>query len=601
MPRIPIVDNQIKTNEVNYKPVQVATIDQSAMGKDIAQANQGTFNLLQKGVEIGNDYALNEMKLQSETRIADKEFQARQKLNDILNSQEKDEDGKVKGVLNRELENAQGATAEYNKRAARVLEESLYDLNPYEQERIKNSLRNYNETLLNKVSGHEANQKDKHENILFETNQKSMIDSAATYSDDKLLSEDLGKAMQAQTEFMMSKGHSNETIALKNKELADQMIKSNIMAKLEQDPNGALITLEKNKDQLSGEFYGKAKQMVEGKRFDDLRLNLWNNQFSKMKMGDGNVDLARVEKAINASQFTNEQKTKLYDFAQAKSGELRQQKTQAEAARNDSFHNAFAVAMKQGQNLEQTLKLSTKFGGDAFEIMKREEFIKEAFKKPRETNTEIYLSTWEKVQSGDMTREDLHKVWKDGFINNNDYESLSKDLYHKQTTGEGDKNFERIKLLAQDEIGDKKEQAKFLYEIKQATKNMRPEERLAYAKDSLKEVVTKKGWIFDTKEAKYKVDLQKRDANSEAWGMLYNDSGKEAVDAILKTKQFQGVKTVGIEDVSDFANKLGGYDKLKKGTIENEAIMWLSKNKRQVTPDTVKQYIILKKNGKING
>ena len=603
MPKVPIANQGISTREANINTIQVGKLNPGIMGKELFNANDNLNNAFGKATNLASDYAVNEMKIESEKRLADTEFEARKQLNDLLTNQDKLDDGRPKGLLNRELDFTPGISGEYQKSSSEIINKSMANLNDFEREKFVQSIRGHEQNLLDKVVAHEADQKDKRETISFKSLQQSFIDNASMYADDKRLMDDLSMIKQRTKEFYGAKGHSQDSLGVFEKEITDKIVNNNIMAKLETDPDGALKTLELNKDNLSGEFYTKAKGIVEGKRFDNLRRDMWDQTFSKFKMADGNIDLGRAKKVIDSTNgFTNEQKDKLFDYAQAKAGEFRQIKLQGEAADLDGFYNAVASAKKQNASIDDALRVVGKFGGDAKEKMDREDYIKKLYSSPSKTNPEIYLSAWEKVQDGSITKDEIRDIWKNGAINNGDFESLSKELYQKQLTGEGNKGFQRIKLLADEEFpkgADKTKKAEFLYLVREETKNMKPEEAFVYAKDKLNKVVTDKGYIWDTKDYKFKLDLKAKDAQSEMVGMIYNDLGRDNTNTILKSMVKQGIKNPGVAEIDNFAKAVGGYDKLKSGTPESQAIVELNKLGKAVTPDTIRQYIQLKKSGKI--
>jgi hypothetical protein len=595
MPKVPLSDGQISTKQVNYNPIQEGVLNQGIVGSDVAQAQNNLNSNINKATGMASDYFTNEMKIQSEKRIADAETSLRGKMSNLLIDPEI-ENGKPKGLLNRELDHAQGIAQEFNTSSQDLIDKHIQDLNSYEQGELKKSITNYKESLFNKVVSHQADQKDKVETNSFNNYQASLIDGAALYSDDNKLSDDIASAIIKNADFLGLKGNSPETIEQRNKELADKIIHSNITAKLEHDPAGALVTLEKNKDILSGEFYAKTKQVIDGKNFIDMQTNMWDKTFSKITLADGNIDQARTTRLINGMDtLNNAKKEKLIDYVKSKAAELRQNKIQQDSARLDGFHNDIATALKQGATLDDAMKYVGKRGGDAYEKQTQEEYVRKAFDKPIKTNPEIYLKTWEGVQDGTTTKEDIGKEWKAGNISNSDFESLNKELYKQQLTGEGNKSFQRIKLLADEKFpnrSDKTSKAEFLYELKNSTKNMKPEEAYAYAQDALKdEVVAKRSYWFDKTEPKYKVDLEKRDANSSAWGMLYNDVGSKEVETMGRDLAKYGKKNVNIDDINNAVNSLGGYSAVKKGTPAHNAIQSLMSKGKPVIPENI-QYVL---------
>lgn len=605
MPKVPLAQQSVSKKGINYNPIAVGKLDAGVMGENVMQAQQGLMKTFGKASDMASEYATNEMKLQSESRTSDAEFNARSKLNDMMISQEKDDQGIPKGILNRELGSAQGVSGDFNSKADEIINSSLTDLNPYEQDKLRSSIRNYHETLYNKAVSHEADQKDKAETITFKNNQESIISGAALYADDGMLLTDIQEGSRRQSERMMAKGHSAESVAMENKKFADQMVHSNIITKLENDPNGAYATLDANKDLVSGEFYAKTKGIIEGKQFDDMRLGLWNKSFSSMKMSDGNIDLARVEKNINgAAGFSNDQKQKLYDFAQAKAGEHRQQKAQAEASNDESFHDDLAQAQQQGLPLEDALKLSGKYAhkdNSVYDAALKEEIVKKLYDRPTRTDTGTYLDTYEGIKNGTIKREEIDNHFKKGLLNVADYKGLVKDSINAELHGKGDKNFERVKLLADETFGKGKEEERrqYLYEMRQATKSMKPEEAFAYAKNATKDVVVSVGMFWDSKAPKYEVDLMQRDAGSLAIGKLQSDLGQDTIKAIAGAHlSKKGNDSWGAGNIADFTQQAGGYENFKPGAPGTKALEFLKSKGWPITPKNINWAIAGGMNGK---
>ena len=602
MPIVPINQTRVQTKTANVEALKLGTASKEAMGNDIASAQDKLFQSVASKTDAVANYYVEEQNKESEKKALKAATDASDELQRNLYDQSLDEEGKPKGIMLRRLGQVGDATIDYDKVVEEINNKYSSSLSDREKEKFSISFGTQGRAFRDNIAKHEVSQKRADFDNVFETQKKNQINNASTAINDDALSELIGSTQLTVESALKTKGLDSESIALQKSEVVNQMIQANVLNKYEVDPDGAKITLESFKDSVTPEFYQKLDKVVEGKRFDTLRSTMWDSSFKNMKLSDGNINLARVEKSIKESKFTPDQQAKLYDFAQAKAGELRQQKTQLAAAENDSFYNDFAKTKARNVPLEEALKVAGKHGGDAWDVSQREDFIKKAYSTPVKTDPEVYLATWEKVQDGVITKEELRDTWKNNNISNDDFEALSKDLFKRQSTGEGDKGMDRIKLLAAEKFNqyDKLEKDQYLYEMAQATRGMKPEQKLAYAQDALQKVVTSTGTLWDTKKPKYQVDLMKRDANSEAWGAIYNDIGAKEVEAIIKGQARKGATSFGIDDVDKIASALGGYESMKVGTPANNAMKSLIKNNKPVNVENIRALLQQRPDGQWN-
>ncbi len=590
--KVPVSQNRAQVKSFQVQTNKVATLDKGIVANNVMEANQRLAQSFSDVSKSAGEYFYKQELIERKKNLMKATEEAEKELDDELYSPDVDENQTPKGILNRQLDSAKDSTPLFDEKSKAIADKyaSRFD-NDEDRAAFASSIGTRIQSSRNAVARHEAGQRQASFDIQIKTSNDGRINRAASLTDPVELMAEVNNATKDYDSNLTLKGYSAEARGMESRKLADQMIATNINAYLEKDPAKAKETLEIFKDKISPEFYQKTLQMVEGKNFDFNRLNLWENKYKNFRLGDGNIDLARVQKDINSGNYTPDEKLKLNSFMEAQAGNLRQQKSQQESAALDSFHNQLVAAKKNGLPLNEALKLSS-LGTDRYQQSQMEDAVNKFYSSSIKTSPDTYMRFYEGVKDGSIQKEQIDKARADGILSVDDWTEFRKSLFNSELTGEaGNKGFDRIKLLADENFSASKKDEKntFLYEMKQATKGMTPEQASSYAKEALKDIVTSKGTLWDTKKPKYQVDFEKRDANSEAWGMIQNDIGTKELQAIgqgiqLKTSK----KDLGLSDLDNFASQLGGYEAIKAGTPAHNAIQSLMKKGLRVTPDNIK-------------
>ena len=352
---------------------------------------------------------------------------------------------------------------------------------------------------------------------------------------------------------------------------------------------GARAYLESRKTQMTAPDLMSAKRDIENLETLEEGMKSYSG-LKTFRLSDGSPDLGRMQaQVMSREDLTLPQKMKIADFVKAKAGEDYVNQNKREQARERSFINQALQAKQEGRRMEDVLKMVPKVGGDTYEQAMRMEQVKKMFSAPTETDQPTYIRLWEGVQSGKITKEEIDQASQQGKINSSDWRGLREDYFKSKVSGNNPvekQAWERVKILADEQFGSSKEDKdKFIYTLRQQSQDKTPDEIVKMAQDKLKDS-PESGWFFSKKQ--YQADFERIDAESMAWGKLYEEVGQSQISAIGVGVLATGKKKWGPADVDAFAAQFGGYSSLRAGTPVNNAILSLQKRQKPVTPANVK-------------
>ena len=312
----------------------------------------------------------------------------------------------------------------------------------------------------------------------------------------------------------------------------------NITTKLDSNEfDNAKGALASSKNRISPDAYIALEKTIQGKEFDNLRGLTWQN-VSNYKLADGSPDYAKQSALVDKMDLPIEKKDSIKDYIKAKGNEMAMIKREQDKATDYSFMEELYKGKKQGAGLDQSLTLVSKYGDGAWDKAQKEDIVKKLYSPENiKTDPVTYVAIWRGIKNNQVTANDVYSAYKQGKISGSDFMELSK-LTNK---GEGNLKaaYDRIEISAKELYKNETDRAKYLYTVKQIqTENpsISGDELIKKADDLGKKVVTSPGWLWDTKETLYKVELAKSDAKNKAWGTLESDFGRDVVNAIGRIK-----------------------------------------------------------------
>lgn len=558
-------------------------------------------------------HAVAQQQQDDEQKVISADTQFRQQMQDVLNNPEADENGAPKGILNRSLGQARGATLDLQDQYAKMRKDYLDQMSdtPTKAALAARMDGNYVQ-VRDMVVRHEAQQRDEAYKTDLDANLKQRVSDAAALQDPAALSSAIDQARVVQTQGMSKLGRGEAEIGLSSQLLASDMTRSSVGAVLEKDPARAQQLLDAAKPKMEAQAAAAVQQTIDGKMFADKAANLWGSLSggNAFRLSDGNWDMAGLQSAVmDLQDQPQDKKEKLWDYVKSRADEDRVNTTRSDQANDRSFYDAALQAKSQGQPLSEALKLSTGFNArDAYDVQQRAEVLKRLYAPVTETDPQTYIGLWERIQNGGGSKQEIDGAFNKQALNPGDWRSLREDFYKSQLEGIAPaqkQTYDRIKLLAEQTFGsNEKQKDAFLYEMKTEGRGLPPEEFLKLATDKLKVDDSTRAHfpvlgmaVPFTGQKGYQADLARQDAANLAWGTVYSDLGRDTTLSIGRGILAAGKPSFGISDVAGFASQLGGYENIRPGTPAGNAIKSLSGHGQLVTPANVRAVLARYKDG----
>ena len=606
MPKVPVSENRVQLRSANVETMKVGTLSQDVVGNNIFQAQQGLRDTFTKIGQGAIDYGIKEQEKEKEKMILGKASEAMMEIDNLAYDPAQDDEGKPKGFLNRKLGQVkESMTSEYDSGVSEILGKYGSELDDDTRARFEAKLSTHARGLRDNVIRHQVKERDADYENTFQANLKLQIGSAANALNPEALNQIVDGIGSSIETSLKAKGMDEASIQIAKQDGIDKAIGNNIFTKLEADPGTAKAILMDNQSKVSPEFYQKTLQTIEGKVFEVKRSGLYNDIFSRMKLSNGEPDLARIEKTINSSgQFKSQsEKEQMFSYAKSKAMEDNQSRLRYERDNLDRYQNEILGLKKQGGTLDDAFKVVGKYGGDNLDKKEKEDIAKKLWTDPSaKSDPDTLISLHEKILTGGGSTSEIKQAFADNKINATDFVRLSKERLGNKI-GEDRKDMKMAFDAFKNEVNarfnstEKKEKADALMVFRQKTEGKTPEEAALIGKQLLESSVVSKGFLWDTKKENFKIEKEKIDANNEAWGKFYQDIGQKEVNAIGGGITRKENRSWGIDDLNKFAEQFGGVEAIKAGTPVNNAIKSLAAKGKMASPANVKAVLAIYKDG----
>lgn len=535
--KIPQLEQQVAIRPARVETPQLSNrVPAAAFGAEVAQQDQRVGEALQ-GFGAAVAKRIQEVQQRDEEQqvlSADTEF--RLAMQGVLNNPEADEGGRSKGILNRNLGQAKGATVDFDGNYANLREDFLSRVPAARQKaalaaRMDAHFASSRESVIR----HESRQSEDAFKTALDSNLRQRVADAAALQDPRALLSAMDQAVGRQGEGLARLGRPEAEIGLSGELLAADMAKTAIGAQLERDPAGAMKTFAAIKGRLPESASANLQQVIDGKMLEVRRAGAWEVAGS-LRHPDGTIDIARADAAVDGWLKTQGELPK--DQPDQIKGWVRQQASVADAVLRDkrqSDDRAFineAIKMARGgspvQETVNTLLKKKGYGFDTADKYEKEHQIYALYKK----DDSFYNDAIAKMTPQQKLAWDQIETMASGKWGNKEVSLPGSDLKQK--------------------VRDT-----FLTEMKQQVIGLPPEEMLKKADVALQKVVVSPGWLYDTKRPAFEVA-----AGARLQGSLRLAASNEAVRAITKD----------LTDSSSAATK---------------AQSWLRANKKDESPYTI--------------
>ncbi len=253
---------------------------EAAFGGGVAEALQ---NLGETGQKIAGLMVQRAQERQKELMVRDnlnKDTAFGQTMMEVQYSDELDDNGRPKGLLNRKLESAHGISTEFNQTYYKMRKQLLDGVkDPEQQDALSRMLDSRFESIQNRVVNHERQQTDESIKVAHESSQALQENDAAQLRDGPSLINAIGKAVVFNNDYNRFMGYDPDTAKVKNGEAATKIVKSAVLSTFNTNgflPAQRLLNDVQDRipkpafDDLSKQIEIDAKQTTERVRFQAM-------------------------------------------------------------------------------------------------------------------------------------------------------------------------------------------------------------------------------------------------------------------------------------------------------------------------------------------
>lgn len=359
--------------------------------------------------------------------------------------------------------------------------------------------------------------------------------------------------------------------------------------------DGAKAYLDQHKDTMTAGALNAATMKLEHTQVITQANGIWN-EVQHWTLSDGvTPNEAKMESSIRArTDMSDQRKEQVIRDVKARAKEELSNRRMQNASNENSMLNEAIQMRKSGAPLVEAMKLAGKYSKDSADLEAKTAQIQKMYAPPAESDPGVFNSTFQAVYNGTAKEADIDKLSRQNMLNAKDTRSLKEQLYKTQQEGINPAQklaFQTIETMAESDFSDKKKRDQFLSVVKREAQGKSPQELIKSYQDLRKDIVTDKGWLWDSTDTAWKIESKKLNAQDIGWGTVHQDVGSPQTAAISKGISRATGKPVELKDVQAFSEAFGGYDHIKAGTPVNAAISSLSKQGKLVNQETVKQVL----------
>jgi hypothetical protein len=568
---------------------------EAAFGQDVAAANARMAGTVSSLGEKLASHMIERQAKDDERQVFDTAVKFNQEMQDRLYDQTRDDKGKPKGFMLRQLDQTKDSTPEFDQFYHQDLKQKYLDTVTSDAQKtmLQREMDTRFTATRDQIIKHEVTQTNEAFNKSAATFVKTSVDLSAGITDPSILKAAIAHTQEYQALALQRNGLTPDEIAQSSKEVAGEMAKAAVLAVIEQNPKAARSLLENTKTVMSEHQAVDLEKTVKGKEFADKQVAVFNT-VSGFKLEDGTPDFAKMESTILSMKDTpTAEKEKLWDYSKARAGEMSQQKKQQDTAKDYDFMNQIYAGKAKGtMSRDQAIQYANKVGDGAWDVGQKEAIVTKLYTTDIKTDPVTYMAMWEGVRNGQLQAKDLYQVFTKGRISGSDFMELSKLAFK----GEGNlkSTMDMIEIQAKEKYADPIDRARFIYSVEEA-KRTNPgitSDELYKKAQTLMDKDPNTGWLgFIGVKKNYQTEFSKSGEDLLAMGQVKQDLGSDVVKSIERTT-LKGQSKFMPEDIKPYFQEFGD-DAMKPGGRANDAIKYLNSQGLDATFSNIKKYLEL--------
>lgn len=339
--RVPILQERVQVQPANVQTPQLKPPGPGVSGADVARADAGVSRETGRFSQALAQRIAERESMRDQQRVLADDIDFRVRMQDVLLNQEAGPDGIPKGIINRKLGQADGATVEFDNAYKGLREEFLRNSgNDRQKAALAQRMDSHYAASRSGVLRHEA--KEGRENFArsLSANVEKRIEDAALITDPESLSSAITQAQAIQAEGLFTMGLSEDQVEKATGDTAANMAKVSISAMADRDPRLADRTLKAIEKQIPANVAADIRKGVDVRLFADEASELWASltDSEALLRKDGTWDLREMRKHVMALKEPQKKKEQLFDYVKGRANEdhaILRQEQQAVANAND--------------------------------------------------------------------------------------------------------------------------------------------------------------------------------------------------------------------------------------------------------------------------
>jgi len=304
--KVPIYENQVQPQQAPGLSIPApASPPPSAFGTELAARVEQTGNVVSGLGATLAEHAIERSRQAQQAQLIDTDTKFRQDLQNTMFSTDPDDNGVPKGVFNRQLGQAAGATQDFDKQYGELRQKYMSQLtNPIQQNEMARLMDENYTHHRQLVIHHEATQSRENEKNIVDGNLSQMVNDAGNLADPAAFMKQVQLGHDRQFANMKENGYDDGSIATATDKFSSDMAKSAITPLIGPSPAVAMDYLEKispvltpgTKASLAKMIDVGSRQAAELEKFQKEQTYDANMRTAMLNMFDGKLTLSEAER-----------------------------------------------------------------------------------------------------------------------------------------------------------------------------------------------------------------------------------------------------------------------------------------------------------------
>ena len=403
--RVPIMSPEITPQATPSMPTpEIMRPPPEAFGGASAEARQKLGDQEQQTGDVVFQRMMEHRDREMNQQNLDIMTQTQTHIMDILKNPELDDNQMPKGFLNRQMNLAKGATADYDQKFTALKQGVLSDgsLSPIQKMDLNRMITASGIAGREAVVSHEAEETQKAHAASLQSGIQSTVAMASNITDAKVL----GRLADESTKpgSPIDKGWDNAGTDPKLKPamkagFTDELIKSALVPLNENNPDAAQKLFDGVKDRLTNQAANELQNTITGKKMDQTALQAWSWADQNARRGpDGTIDRAVLDEHIRSMNLPPNIEMHVMTMADRRSSVDGSEIMKNKAENEKDFMNKLTVGVSSGKlQYPDAIRLAYSTGGSPVEIAAREKTVTQAF-----THNEMAFPMWLSKQNDEV-------------------------------------------------------------------------------------------------------------------------------------------------------------------------------------------------------